>query len=61
MAGKKSFNVIDLSLGTVRMNRHNKPEKDALPVVASKHLLGQVRERMRCIDYSLNTHTKYLH
>ncbi len=55
---KKSFNIIDLPLGALRMYRHNKPEKVTVPPLASKHLLGQVRERMCCIDYSSYTDTK---
>jgi hypothetical protein len=39
------------------MLRHNKPEKISVPPLAPKHLLDQVRERMRCIDYSHNKGT----
>jgi len=49
---KKSFNIIDLPLGAVHMHRYNKPEKVATMSLASTHLLGQVRERVCCIDYS---------
>jgi len=34
------------------MHRYNKPEKVATMSLASTHLLGQVRERVCCIDYS---------
>lgn len=58
---KKSFNIIDLPLGAVRMHRYNKPEKVAVPPLASRRLFDQVRECMRCIDYSLNADTNYLY
>jgi hypothetical protein len=43
------------------MHRHNKPEKAAVPPLASRRLFDQVRERMPCIDYSLNADTEYHH
>ncbi len=35
---EKSFDIIDLPLSAVLIHRHNKPEKVAVPPLASNHL-----------------------
>ena len=43
------------------MYRYNKTEKVAVPPLASKRLLDQVRERIRYLHYSLKTEKAYLY
>lgn len=43
------------------MYRYNKFEKVAVPPLASKRLLDQVCERIRCLHYSLRTEKAYLY
>jgi hypothetical protein len=51
--GQKSFDIIGLPLDAVYTYKYNKSEKVAAPLLASKSLLDQVRERIRYLHYSL--------
>jgi hypothetical protein len=43
------------------MNRYNTSGKVAAPPLVSKRLLGQVRERIRYLHYSLKIEKAYLY
>jgi hypothetical protein len=43
------------------MNRYNTSGKVAAPPLVSKRLLGQVRERIQYLHYSLKTEKAYLY